>query len=749
MADRADDGFDRYYTEKIWDLVPSIHRHEDGIAERPGVLRAIVEIIGAQAAALRRSQDRLWDDEFIDLCDEWAVPYLGDLVGARMVSALNLRGRRVDVAKTVYYRRRKGTIRVLEELISDIAGWEGKVAESFRRLARVRHGLDAAPGGLEGRWSGTPPGGWADLRDVRAATLVDGPFDEYAHTPDVRRARGTDGLYNIPRVLFFLYRLPALEVEGVTPFARGDGVSFTFDPSGRDAPLFVPRRRLEDWDEWTSALPWELPAPMSCRLLNHAEYVITEALIQDMEALGLTPGAAAALRALTGLRFRGEERLRDHLSTSLSAPELLSASNYDRILAGAIVDACGKSALLPKAITVAPDGVTPIVPAHIVAGNLATFGLMAAGKELVIDPERGRLKLLGAPPAAAQIRVSYWYGFGGDVGAGTYDRSDSVRPPPKTLVPAATPVSGQISIAGAPVDGVWEIVDSATYGPIDDVSGVVDLSLQAADRERPYVKLAADWVITASGDERTLTLDGIWFGATGPFAIVLRGSWSRVTISHCTLDPGGVDVDNNPIHPVRLFVEGKVDRLVIERSIVAPITTRASGLIDEVAVIDSILQSTIAATPALAFTPGKAVLRRSTVLRSPDAEPPLSPLQSLVDVNRLDASEALIAGGVEVTDTQNGCFRFSAAQAGSRIPRPYRSVSLTDWSSLFVSRRFGDPGFAQLGESAPVDLVRGAENGGEIGAFSSELNPIKLDSLARKVEEYLPFGLVPCFIRRT
>jgi hypothetical protein len=52
-------------------------------------------------AFLRRSQDRLWEDVFIDSCDEWAVPYIGDLVGTRMISALNARGRRVDVAKTV------------------------------------------------------------------------------------------------------------------------------------------------------------------------------------------------------------------------------------------------------------------------------------------------------------------------------------------------------------------------------------------------------------------------------------------------------------------------------------------------------------------------------------------------------------------------------------------------------------------------------------------------------------------------
>ena len=211
----ADDFYDRFYTEKLWELIPSIHRHEDGIAGR-GTLRALIEIIAEQAALLRRSQDRLWDDAFIDLCDDWAVPYLGDLVATRMVSALNRRGRRVDVAKTVYYRRRKGTPRVLEELIADICGWEGKVVESFRFLGRARHRLDPRLDELA-----SPAPGWADLRRPRIAEQTDGPWDPFAHTPDLRRARGRDGRWNLPRVTFHLFRLAAVELEPPLRASRG------------------------------------------------------------------------------------------------------------------------------------------------------------------------------------------------------------------------------------------------------------------------------------------------------------------------------------------------------------------------------------------------------------------------------------------------------------------------------------------------------------------------------------------------
>jgi len=240
----ANDQFEAYFTEKIWEMIPEFYRDEDGLADNPGVLRAMVEIIAQQATLLRRNSDRLWEDPYIESCDSWAVPYIGALVGTRMVSALDLRGRRVDVAKTIYYRRRKGTLRVLEELISDIAGWEGKVTEEFQRLARTQHSLDPKLAGREGHFTKTPPIGWADLRDPRGADLSDGPFDEYFHSADMRKHHGgLDGRFSIPKIAFWLYRIPAFFVAGVAAHAGPNPSAFTFDPSERNIALFSRRSR--------------------------------------------------------------------------------------------------------------------------------------------------------------------------------------------------------------------------------------------------------------------------------------------------------------------------------------------------------------------------------------------------------------------------------------------------------------------------------------------------------------------------
>ena len=106
-ATPADDGFERHYAEKIWALVPETYRNEDALAARPGQLRALVEILAGQAAIARRSVDRLWADSRVDEADDWAVPYIGALVGARPVNALNRGAQRANVGRTILYRRRR------------------------------------------------------------------------------------------------------------------------------------------------------------------------------------------------------------------------------------------------------------------------------------------------------------------------------------------------------------------------------------------------------------------------------------------------------------------------------------------------------------------------------------------------------------------------------------------------------------------------------------------------------------------
>src|SRR5205807_8856339 len=138
-----------------------VYRAEDTDRFGPaGPLRELVNRVGAQAAVLRRGIDRLWEDQSVEGCDDWVLPYLGDLLATNLAANLDARGRRLDVAKPIHYRRRKGTVAVLEEVAADVTGWEARVVEFFRRLGRTRHGLDPALG---------PPGGGSDVTRLRLA----------------------------------------------------------------------------------------------------------------------------------------------------------------------------------------------------------------------------------------------------------------------------------------------------------------------------------------------------------------------------------------------------------------------------------------------------------------------------------------------------------------------------------------------------------------------------------------------------
>lgn len=767
----ARDYFERTFSEKLWTMIPEAFREEDGLATPPGQLRAFIETLAGHAAILRRSQDKLWDDQLIELCSEWAVPYIGELVGTRMVSALNRRGRRIDVAKTIYYRRRKGTPRILEELVADITGWEGRLVEEFRRLGRLRHGLDPAPAPLAGRFTGTLPGGLADLRNTRGAELASGPFDEFHHTPDYRRPLGRDGRHGIAKLAFHLYRLASTALDNVQPAPGPSAGTFLFDPSGRDIPLFIRRHRTDDrdqfnWEDWRSVQEWELPAPMNCRVLNHAEYIITAAALATLRPLLIAPGglngadatsAVAQLLHFRKHRFPTEARLRTITGsiTPAFAAALQVEAVWEAFLRLTLIEDCGKQALLSPgglnadtsdASVYVRVGNTIPTRENTVAGNLATWTLTVSQRDWVIDPARGRLLWVGSGAAPTPL-VGHYYGFSGSIGAGGYNRSDAL-----TTSATTTLSGGGAIVATNPSSGVTEIADSRTYTPIGNRSAITALEIRAANRQRPYLVLAQNWALnTNTNTESTLLIDGLWIGATGaPRAVELRGDYETVTLRHVTLDPGGRDAQNQTIPPVTLRIVGNVERLIIENSIVGPIRLGAGGTLERIEISDSIVDGrNVPGQQAIVADNGQVSLERVTVFGE-------------LDIEWLYASEALITGFTDVTNTQEGCFRFSAVldrrnpllpvgpgNPHSRVPRPYESHFLPATTGFFTSTVFGQPGYAQLSEAAPESLQRGAENGSEIGAFSSLLNPIKADSLRAKVDEFAPFGVLPFTVFET
>jgi hypothetical protein len=189
-------------------------------------------------------------------------------------------------------------------------------------------------------------------------------------------------------------------------------------------------------------------------------------------------------------------------------------------------------------------------------------------------------------------------------------------------------------------------------------------------------------------------------------------------------------------------VKGRVKRLVIDRSIVGPIevVAAAGGAVEVLLVRDSIIDaiqrppSGGAAPVAIRNNTGEVRLLGCTVLGN-------------VEAQLLRASDTLVLGQLTAANTQDSCFRFSAASKGGRPPRAFHAhVEAEIRPFFFTSLRFGDPGYAQLSRVAPDFVKSGAENGSELGAFSFLRNPIRLLSAIAKVDEFKPLGVLPQYV---
>lgn len=747
----ARDHYREYYAERLWDWVPAIHRELDA-TDGAGSFRALLKAIGSQMAVAKRSQDRLWDDMYVELADDWAVPYIAQLVATRLVSALNPRARRADVAKTIYYRRRKGTLAVLEQLLADMSGWDGKVVEEFRRLGRMRHGLDGPA--RRGLVTLTPEGGLADLRSVRGARLAGDPFDEFHYTPETRRPNGRLGLRGIHTLGFHTYRLQSVEFDGVQPRLVDDVLGtrdgFTMDPSGRDIPLFAANTPPRDWVSWRTAREWELPRVIDCRLLNEAVFVIGDEEIAwilsgaPIANLADRQNAAADLRFIAAQRFVGREAFQRVLGGLPSATVLTAPGVLAGLLQRALIDTCGSAALLPDptglaaggnapALQVGFAGQPPVDRDHTRAANLDGWPMpVVAGIDLLVDPATGRFLFDTAAKQPSDLRVRYRTGMAFSIGAGGYMREPDPTPPTVHWQQSS-------SAAGVPANGIAEIDDSTTFTALPDQLAVTGTTVRAADGQRPYLRLQADWQLAAVGSNRALLLDGLWIGPRPAGGLVIDGDYASVTLRYCTLDPGGPDAMGSLLPPCDLIIKGTIDSLVIDRCILSGLHVGAGGGIDTITITDSIIDASQAGAEGLIAPRAHLTIARSTIL-APRID------QLCLHVERIDATDTLVAGLADVTDQQSGCFRFSARGAGSSVPHPYESHELDDLERIFASRRFGDPQYMTLSPRAPQFLLTGSEQGSEIGATCGELRPIKFDSLSTKVGEYMPFGRLPAYI---
>src|SRR5262249_47728570 len=343
-----------------------------------GALRDLLRVIAEQVNVVEADILQLYDDWFIETCQDWVVPYIGELVGFQPVhdagepgGTIQDRARnkilipRREVARTIQSRRRRGPLAPLEELAPDTAGWPARAVEFFRLL-----GFTQAINCLH-----LARGRTVDLRWMNALDLIDGPFDELAHTIDVRSVNShrTTGRYNLPSVGVFVWRLKEYPVaRGQCACLEEDGMpnAFTFSFLGNDAPLYA--RLQEETDPNHIAEESNLPVPIR-RL----------AFEQDIKS--------AQERKENESRYYGEEK------KSLQIWEGKAQGDGN--------------------IAQAPVTVDRIIPADLSDWDR----YRTPPNKVAVDPVLGRIAF-HPNESPAGVWASYYYGFSADMGGREYHR---------------------------------------------------------------------------------------------------------------------------------------------------------------------------------------------------------------------------------------------------------------------------------------------------------------------------------------
>ncbi|RZQ60046.1 hypothetical protein [Amycolatopsis suaedae] len=685
---------------RLYDLLPRIYHKYD--EERGGPMKALLGVVTEQADIVDADIDQLYADWFVETCQDWVVPYLGDLVGYRMLpgsqetlSAGTEAARRLlaaiasrrDVAHTVGNRRRKGTLALLEQLAADVAGWPARAVE-FRRLLGVTQSVRLHGGDRRADARRLRRGRLVDVRDIDVLDRVNGPFDRAAHT--------VGRLHNIPEVGLHVWRLRPHPVTMAPAYCEDRArTHYTFSVLGNDTPLMTK--------------PVVEPSPTHVADETNVPAFIRRRAFAERTAHYYGPG---------------------------------------------------------KSLCVYLEGGEPVPLNQIVPADLSGWRYRPRPGQVAVDPVLGRIAFPARHAPDTGVWVSYHHGFSAEMGGGEYRRTLDEHPDPAPYLVGPGGFDGLMAALAKWAEdkeadpgrreAIIEITDSGAYQ--EQIELRLDrgdrLTVRAAQGKRPVLRLL-DWHSnrpdalrvngTGEGDPELplprLELDGLLI--TGR-SMRVQGPVGQVVIRHSTLVPGwSLDEHCTPEHVEEPSVElaDTPACLEVDRSIVGTILVTADEERTEpnpIWLTDSIVD---AAGPGLAAIAGPddrhahAVVsaRRSTLFGS------------LLAHGTGTVENCLLVGVVRIARRQAGCFRFCWLPPESRTPprfhcEPEHSGDALRVVPRFTSVRYGTPGYAQLGTGCAEEVRRGADDASEPGAFHDLFAPQREDNLRTRLEEYTPAG---------
>lgn len=766
--------------QPLYERLPEIYQIKDAEQFPAGQLAAYLGVLDELPAGMRDNIEALYHDLFIETCADWVVPYIADLIGTSHLSG-DPWTLRADVARTVFHRRRKGTLGAIESLVFTLSGWAAQAVELRNNLAWTQHLNHQRPDA-----GGAPPllqrtslasavrGGTLPIRDPAALSFLDGPFDPFAHVVDVRPGMIGTPRYNLPNLGIFLWRLEDYTVPVADPGqALAQAVAA---PEPNEAPAVVRcivhpqadpmvlfnthRYRMNDEPPNLSHSD-EVPGPMPWpRLTSEAEYGNPGAYVTVDPYVGAVPDAPGA----------GHPGLVLHIPATIAPPTPVELPPSERwIFRGANLCAW-------------EDGLSPPLREY----------------EIAIDPDRGRV-LFGlsslateAQPLADGLFVSHTYGFSGPTGANPVTREPVT---PAILVDrslGANALETELAnIQLAPVPTVIEIQDSATYTldlsvipGVENDGGVISLQLaqpltiRAATGQRPVIRLVRplrfrpfDLTATEAVDALTVTLEGLhitWDRNAAEFAaattpLIARVALNRLVLDGCTLDPGGAwELDGSADGTRQDFRPAFAMTADYDFSAAEfPLFTQ----VPQIDLIRAITGAILAEEDAYTLTASGSIVDGGSGVGDDPGNLAIGSLSDAVDgygpaltvdgitvLGRSRVASVTGQGGIwlhalRAHDNQKGCVRFSYfSGVNDRLPPHHGCVLGPDLDIGFTDERFGMPGYAQLRRRSDQRILEQGPGRDLMGAFGYLRNTHKFKNLTIRFREYMPVGIRPILI---
>ncbi|QTA89079.1 phage tail protein [Desulfonema magnum] len=693
-------------TERLYNLLPAIYRQRD--LESGESLRAFMSVMEREMRVVEADIERLYDNWFVDTCQEWVLPYIGELLGVRDIldekSVITSQRRRI--ANTVRYRRRKGIGAVLENVVYDVTGWRTRVVEFFDRVSITQCVYNVR----------LDRGMTLDFRDKSAIAQSGGPFDSTAHLMDVRSigrdknsSGGKQGKYNISNIGLFLWRLQSYAAIGYPARSCSEKKGcFFFSPTGLDIPLFNKAQTNNDLTSVSEA--YNLPALLNRDIFEKdlKEYKKKEINIFE--------------------RHRSE-------NTAFYGP--------DRSMHIMVKD-------------------KPVPPMQVISADLSEWnGELLERKEITegnelspsvaVDVELGRMAFSKAflqenPLKDGDVIVNFYYGFSADIGGGSYDRTSVLTDSSSAGLELLVGNGAELNTlqkafdrwdaycaensGSTPLKGIIRIVDNGVYEGefVINLPAGTHLIIEAADGKEPCICPLVSLEL-AGPEQKDTQASLIMNGLRIDKPVRLRGGVS-LKVLHSTIMPSASGVSSSA--GILADAEAHDIRIDISHTITGPVYVPADAAVS-LEITDSIVDEN---STGMAIGQDKdsegwgppSVLRRVTVFGQ-------------IRVRELTASETIFSGTVTAERCQLGYIRFSYAPPDSLLPIKYRcqpaSVGSISVRPHFTSVKYGNPGYAQLSHICPDEIRRGTKGGSEMGAFKHLRQNQREENLKNVIHEYL------------